>query len=290
MAKENYALIIGVVTQDTTITKNEVGDPKNAIIPITSIRRGIYDKAGNFNPEWDNPILYTEDARMIYTMQNVKKNDVVLSKCVLITKPIARKIQCPSCGEIIEDTITVTFLYPVSIMTIYHAESTSAAKEYLLNFDVAEVSNTVKMIGRLTCDPTFTEFGNRCRCNYKIAVNRKLFVAGSQKDSNVTGDLNRMREEERSDYPYVASYGEVARNDYEQLQTGSLIYIDGYLHTMAVDNKIICPSCEEEIRKRAMHMYITPYSVEYLENCKLKESTRNLNKKIEDREKEESNE
>ena len=87
---------------------------------------------------------------------------------------------------------------------------------------------------------------------YQLAVNRKLFV----KDS--------IDEEDHTDYPFVYSYGDVADKDLTILKQGTLIYLDGYLHTMVFEDEAECSECHNIFPFKYQRMNLTPYSTEYL--------------------------
>ena len=88
-------------------------------------------------------------------------------------------------------------------------------------------------------------------------MNRKYYLRGS-------ADYD-----DHSDYPYVISYNEQAQKDMKALKQGSLVYIDGYVHTMLVPFTVTCANeeCGKNFEIKTQRMSITPYSVEYLRDC-----------------------
>ena len=90
--------------------------------------------------------------------------------------------------------------------------------------------------------------------SYQIALNRKFHIK--------TQDVSQ-----KSDYPWVSSFGLQAEEDHKRIQTGSQVLISGGLQTRVVYRKIQCANCNTEIQSQDIVSEIVPYSVEYLNNC-----------------------
>ena len=267
MAKENFVFLVGQVRKEPVIKKNEDGKIVSVIFPIMTVRRKILDEAGNFAPRWDKPIILTTDPVLLEGASQIKIHDIVEVKGSIMTRNVKRKLQCPHCGQagIYDGMITVINPVYVGVRKNLDSDAEGTAEIY----KIAEISNVAKVVGRV-CSPEITMFNNdegAIGARYQIAINRKLFVTGTEP-------------EDHTDYPWVYSYGDVAETDQQALRQGSLVLLDGYVHTMKFKQNIYCsnPECGEMFDFPNQSMNITPYSCEYLENCYLPDPVvRNLN-------------
>lgn len=263
MAKENYIFIIGQACVEPNIKKDVDGTPVRASIPLTTLRREKYDRAGNFSPKWDKPVIMTANPALMKQIENIQLYDFVEVKGTITTKNYKRRTICPKCGEEKICDAMMTFISPTYINVRCHATSRTEGLPYLS--ECAEASNILKLIGRVCRDPEIYTYddGSKC-CSYPIAVNRKFYIDGS------------VDEEDHSDYPWVKSFGEQADEDIEALHVDSLVYIDGYMRTLRREQQIQCtnPECLEFYTFPNAVMEVVPYSVEYLQGCTLPESTR----------------
>jgi hypothetical protein len=285
MAKENYVYVIGQLRKEPFVVKNkDTGRPTEGAMFLTTIRRGLYDAAGNFSPRWDKPLIRTKDPRLAKKMLEFKVNDIIEAKCCIVTHHVKKIVKCPDCGTKQERESILVYLTPVSLTLRNRPEGETAATAILMDPDVAEMSNIAHVIGRV-CNEDGVRYTNdnagHTKANYQIAVNRKFMVYGSRMDRLSTDDETQ---EDRADYPWVVSYGKVADDDKKQLVQGSLIYIDGYVHTQTYKQKTICDNecCQQEFEFPCQAMQLTPYSNEYLEGCNLVDSVRNLNDRVSD--------
>lgn len=280
MAKENYVFLIGYVKKEPVFINDREGNPIEAMMPLTTIRRGPFDEAGNFAPRWDKPILRTKDPRLIKKMQTIQLHDIIETKASIVTAHAKRMITCEKCGHKEPKDVSLVYLSPISICVRQHTDSDTEGASVLLDIDVAEISNVAKIIGRV-CNEEGVKFykdeEGHAKSTYQVAVNRKFYIYGSRMDRGSTDDETQ---EDRADYPWVSSYGKVAEEDNAQIQQGSLLFIDGYIHTQAYEQKTICsnPECNHEITYKCQSFQVTPYSNEYLEGCRLVDSVRNLNR------------
>lgn len=282
MAKENYAFIIGMVADTPRILQDRSGNDSEAVIKLRTIRRGPYDRAGNFDPKYDLPMMRTRDPRIINIIDGLQVNDVIESKCNIITRHSLTSCTCPYCGTKTVRSFFLTYLNPISIAIRNRCDTETAAMHILNDVDVAENSNVLKIMGRLTNEngPRFyeNEATGKKSCIYQIAVNRRFKVYGSRNAFGIKSDGNEDEEnrsinEARSDYPWVISYDGLAEENSKYLHMGSSIYIDGYFHTRDYTKTVLCsnPECSRDFEVPAVSLTITPYSVEYLENCDIPE-------------------
>lgn len=255
MAKENYISLRGQERGQVYYVKDENGTPIQALFSLHTLRRDAYDCAGNFEPKFNMPIIVTKDPRIIQKTFEIKKNDIVEIKGSFLTGKIVKHKKCPVCGLINDYECASQVIAPQYVGVLKTGiRSDNVGLKELVNS--VEISNICKVIGRV-CSPEIktgiTERGENFT-TYQIAVNRKFFLYGTED------------EEDHTDYPYVISYGTQAELDAQTLKQGSLIYIDGYVHTMITPMEVKCANekCGEVIKVDTQRMTITPYSVEYL--------------------------
>lgn len=260
MAKENYISLRGQLRSDVKfVTDPETGEINTAMFPLLVLRRNIRDRNGYLAPKFDRPIISTSDRLMIEAATKLHHYDIVDVKGTFLTQHSKRNKQCPHCGKINVIETPIQIINPVYIGVVNdQLHDDTSGTHYLLN--CAEVSNIAKVIGRV-CTPTEeiitseTERGE-LYCRYQLAVNRKLYV----KDS--------IDEEDHSDYPLVYSYGHIASDDSQVLQQNALIYVDGYIHTMILEQDVECFDCKNVFAIKSQRMNLTPYSNEYLRDFK----------------------
>ncbi len=259
MAKENFVSLRGQLRQEVKyVVDSDTGEIKNAIFRLTVLRRDIRDRANNFSPKIDKPIISTNDPEIIRQIQKLKLQDIVEVKGVYKTRFITKRCRCPKCETVNAFDTSFPTVTPLFVGKCCELDTTTEGTNYLK--DCAEISNIVKMIGRVCIDEgdivyAETDRGDRY-AKYKIAINRKFF------------DTTAMDPDDHTDYPVVYSYNEVADQDIAMLTKGTLIYLDGYLHTMNYEADVQCCECGELFKVPMQRMNLTPYSNEYLRDYK----------------------
>lgn len=255
MAKENYISLRGQLRSETKYQYDEKGNPILAIFPLLVIRRNIIDRAGNLSLKWDRPIISTTDKAIIKEIQKMKVHDIVEVKGTFLTSHSRRTKICPYCGEINTIDTAIQIINPIYVGVIDdRLKSDTDGQNYLIQ--CAEVANIAKIIGRV-CTKTEdiyygeTEQGELYE-RYQLAVNRKLYVRDSEGD------------DDHADFPVVYSYGDIAKEDKTILKQNTLVYLDGYVHTMIYDQDFECEHCGETFSYKSQKMNLTPYSMEYL--------------------------
>ena len=238
MAKENYVLLRGQLRNEVKYITNEDGELIQAIFKLTVIRRDIRNRSGNFEPKIDHPIIMTSDKELIRICQDLKLEDIIDVRGFFKTRHVTKHKQCPHCGTVNAFEASMQVINPIYIGRCKELETNLEGMDYLKH--CAEISNTVKMIGRVCTPDDKIIFGETDRGNlfakYQIAVNRRFF------------DTDSVDEEDHSDYPVVYSYDSVAEDDRAMIQQGALIYVDGYLHTMTFDSDVQCCECGDTLK------------------------------------------
>ena len=69
---------------------------------------------------------------------------------------------------------------------------------------------------------------------------------------------------ERTDYPWVYSYGDKSIEDYQNLEKGALVFVDGALQARKFKEQYTCGVCGEEYDVRGRTLEVLSYDTEYL--------------------------
>ena len=258
MAKENYVSLRGQLRNEVKYIANESGELIQAIFKLTVLRRDIKNRAGNFEPKIDHPIIMTSDKELIRICQTLKLEDIVEIKGTFKTQHVTKHRQCPCCNTVNAFEATMQTINPIYIGRCMELDTNLEGMDQLRK--CAEISNIVKVIGRVCTPDDKIIFGETDRGNlfakYQLAVNRRFY------------DVDSVDEEDHSDYPVIYSYDSVAEEDQAMIKQGALMYVDGYLHTMTFDSDVQCCECNEPFKIKLNRMNITPYAVEYLRDYK----------------------
>lgn len=169
---------------------------------------------------------------------------------------------CASCKEKIEAAGITTFITPIYLKICERVK----CEEYPDGFDEkqsagmlrerAEVSNIVKLIGRLCRDPERIMNVKQASAQYQVAVNRKFKIREDNPDT-------------KTDFPWIKSYGPQAEEDFTALHVNSLVYVDGCIQSRPISRRVCCPHCGAENSFEEFAYEVVPYSVEYLDDCNL---------------------
>lgn len=252
MARHNNASLYGQVLKTPRIITDENGKFVRGMCPINVIR-GIRDFGNHINNlKYDCPIIMTGDPEKIAEMATWKLNDMVEVKGTITTKEVNKNTICPQCGHKNSVQGNVVFVNPI-YLSARETDLTQEEGLALLKKRV-EISNSVTVIGTLCRDvETYTNEKGLTITQYQLAINRKF----------------RLRDdaaENRTDYPWVKSYGDIGEDDSKFLHMGSVVLIDGMIQTREVSRKSVCSECGEEYPWKDNALEIVPYSVEYLQN------------------------
>lgn len=69
---------------------------------------------------------------------------------------------------------------------------------------------------------------------------------------------------ERTDYPWVYSYGDKSIEDFQNLEKGALVFIDGALQARKFKEQYVCGTCGQEYDVRGRTLEVLSYDTEYL--------------------------
>lgn len=263
MARLNNVRLYGCVAEKPQITKNADGDYVRGVMHLAVIRSTRYS-GETFGEKdrilFDWPIVLSRDPDIVKQMEKLRQYDIVQVDGMFLTKKIKKITICKVCGakNVVEGNICYVrpmFLKRKNLERDILTEK-QAVQEVIQN---REISNTIYIVGNLCHDVNyFKDLKKRVETAvYQIATDRKFYV---QEDSP----------ENRTDFPVVRSYGATAKNDSICLLTGSLILVDGFLHTREFTRKSICTSekCQQEYEWTDNTTEIIPYTNEYLAGYK----------------------
>lgn len=262
MAKANYVSLYGQVLQDPQLKINKNSEIFQGRIVVKVVRRFADE---NRKLEFSTPMIVTGSPAVATKMTTLKKGDMCFLKGVITTVNVTRSWIC-DCGYTNQPVGTYTMITPLFIQKMEGLSSefnSSRDKDQLIESEGIkllkehnEISNIVHVIGTVCNMQPFYENGNNMSFNFQIATNRRFRLIDSDPDI-------------RTDYPWVKTFGETAKEAANVLDINSTVFIDGSLYTKMVSKKCYCESCGKEHIIKELVSEIHPYSVEYLHNCNL---------------------
>lgn len=251
MAKHNNVFLYGQVMNTPKIIKDENGNYLRGMCSVKIIR-GLRDFGDNItNIKYDVPVVMTGEPEKIAIMDTWNMGDMVEVKGSITTKEVNKGTTCKACGQKNLSEGNVVFVNPVYLGVRETGVSPEEGLELLRKR--VEISNCATLIGTLCRNvETFRTNNGLQITQYQLAVNRKYRV----KDDSA---------ENRTDYPWVKSYGQIAVDDSKFLQMGAMVYVDGMIQTREVDRVTVCSNCGEQYHWKDAALEIVPYAVEYLQ-------------------------
>lgn len=253
MAIQNYVDVCAIVREAPLIRKGELSS--RATCPLMTIH-GARD---NENPTVKSHFLaITEELKSIREMSQWKKLDLVRITGFIATKETDKKVVCPNCGKINhrKDSVAtarsggnIVYVYPIYARKIGSFETKEEAYQFLS--DNAEITNRVFLIGNLVREPEHRKSCTR----FQLAINRKYCAKGAS-------DIK-----ERTDYPWIYSYGENAKKDFAALRKSSSVFVEGILRSRDYSEDYKCSECGETFSNRGSTLETVSFSSEYLLDC-----------------------
>ena len=282
MAIHNSVTMLGFVRSPARVKEDDYGGTA-AYCPV-SIVRGTRDNNDRFVAdqfEVSTPVVMSEEKDVVDKMKTWQEYDVVFVKGFIATREVEKKAQCPECGEVNtrreaavgNHTLTggnIVYVYPIYAELLFRAGSQEEAYREVKRR--AEISNVVTLVGNLTREPVhamYTDENGRgfYFTRYQVAINRKYCAKGMDEIS------------ERTDYPWIYSYGDKSEVDAKVLRTGSQILVDGAIQTRKYTEKYVCPHCGKEYNYEGKMLEILSYDTEYFLNCDFEEYEEELAEK-----------
>lgn len=265
MARHNYVRLHGQVMSEPNIQLNEDGVPVRAMFYVVVMERPNYNPDGSKTTQrYDCPIVISLNEKIIRQIAELKLYDMVDINGVLCTIRTYKQNFCTECKEKNKVEGQGVYINPIYICK-RESENMTASKGRAILKERAEISNSIDIIGNLCDDPEyFEEPGTISNCSYCVAVNRKIRI---KEDS----------EDVKTDYPWVKTFGAMAKEDSERLQKGSHVFIHGMIRTREPERMFVCQHCGSAYTAKDSVVDIVPYSVEYLSDFKKSESDNDEN-------------
>lgn len=229
------------------------GIPINGYVVVKTIRADRFIDDGNDSPiKEDYPIIFTTDPAILQEMQTWSKNDMVEIKGTFATRKINKAQTCPKCGTRVEKEGELSYINPIYAKKRAHVSNDDDAHANLV--ENREISNIAFMLGRICIEPKkIVTAKNKVIVQYPLAVNRKY--------------RNKFDEiDEKTDYPWIKEYGEMAANDLEKIHVNTIVFVDGCVQARTIKRACTCPNCKIKFEWPDKTMEIAPYSVEYVDN------------------------
>ena len=239
MARENTITIVGKMSSPVSVALNKVHETYRVAFNVETLRRNgrtDYPRINVFG-------LSEEQARKIY--DEFKIGEFVMIRGMVSTKMAKKVIKCEGCGKEYESDALVTeviaYSMPVHLQGEYEAES------------LKEFANNLHMIGAVCSEIQSRKSPSGVSMTqYQVAVNRKYHVK---------------EKEDKTDFPWIKTFGKQAEEDEKHLKLSSQVYINGAIQTREVNKTIVCDECESQIKYIENLGEIVPQDVEYLNNC-----------------------
>jgi single-strand DNA-binding protein len=239
MARENTITLVGEVSSPITVALNKVHSTYRVSFNVKTLRRNgrtDFPRVNVFG-------LTEEQARKIFN--EFKIGEYVMVRGMISTKMAKKVIKCEGCGKEYESDALVTEVIAYSMPAHLNGE-------YEAN-ELKEFANNLHMIGAV-CSEVQSRISQSgvSMTQYQVAVNRKYHVK---------------EKEDKTDFPWVKTFGRQAEEDEKDLKVSSQIYINGAIQTREVSKTIVCDECESVIKYVENLGEIVPQDVEYLNNC-----------------------
>lgn len=262
MAIHNYADVYAVVRGKPVVKTGEISS--RVMCPVSTIkgeRDQVSQKVLN-QFKYSSFYILAEDLEMVNKIVTWNELDIVRVVGFIATLETDKKVACPECGHInrrIEAVSTarsggnLVYVYPIYAEKI--ASYTEQGQAFSNLIERAEISNRVFLLGNLTRDPERHELVGKVYTRFQLAINRKYCAKG----------LSDIRE--RTDYPWIYSYGDNAEKDFIALRTGASVYIDGAIQTRRYKERYTCVECAHNFEVQGRTLEIVAYATEYLSDC-----------------------
>jgi len=235
---------------------------KGRIKTIRGVRR-FGEKTSNI--KYDNPLIYTVNPEMCQKMATWQIGDLVEIKGALTTKDINKCTNCPVCKQKNSQPGNAVYVTPIHCSVREHGLSSEEAVAKLK--DLCEISNNITLIGVVCREPQLYQTRNRSKItSYQLAVRRKF---------KILEDL----EENRTDFPWVKSFGGIGLNDAMTLKKGTYIFLDGWLQSRKFERETTCEHCGSSYKWIDWALEIIPYACEYVRNYKTIEELKDEERK-----------
>jgi len=259
MATHNQIRLVGYLKEPPKIMNINTPGAEKVICKVRTTRRDIDGYEG---PYFEDVLVFYDSQELMPKMLTLKQYDVVDIKGVVNVMTVNKRTQCPNCGTVNYKMYGASvFVYPISLIKLNSLATFVEDKDELpdeaLRKRYLEVSNQAIIIGTVVREPAMIGNERVICCKYPLGVDRKYYISTQ---SQVTAD-----------YPWIYSYHQQAESDMRHLQPGTLVMIDGFMHSRSIKCKMTCDNCQSEYEYPDYTTCFVPYSVEYLNGYKTDE-------------------
>lgn len=264
MARHNYVSVMAFVKKEPKV--KDTIDGQAGIVGLTTIMSGRdYNKATTGYQL--NSVTFcarSQEDEIVEIIKELKLYQIVQITGFIATTEKDKKAECPFCHTInrrvdacvahgkIKSGGNEIFVYPITMKIEKQCASEQEAYEYLHQNE--EDVNRVFILGNLTGAPIngVLNEGRKPYTRFQLAINRKYCPKGGNEVY------------ERTDYPWVYSYGTKALEDFQNLEKGALVFIDGALQARKFKEQYVCGNCQKEYDVRGRTLEVLSYDTEYL--------------------------
>lgn len=266
MATHNNVSLLGIVRRNPILQSNGVETVVSiAVSTIVGLRDDSFRKVtGQISVV--SFVVRTAEKEMVDALSTWKENDTVFVQGFIATKDIEKSSICPKCGNVnlridacrdARSGGNLIYVYPIYAEKIKGYSDIKEALDFLLQRQ--EIANRASLVGTLVREPLQGTIKGRDYTRFQIASNRKYCA---QTYEEVL---------ERTDYPWIYSYGEKAKLNMAALHTDSLVLVDGALQGRYYKEVYQCqnPECNCIYTEAGTTLEILAYDTEFLEHCDL---------------------
>lgn len=265
MARHNFVNVIAFVHKEPAF-KDGV-DGRSGIIGMGTIMspREKFKSTSGYQCRNVYFNMRSQEPAMVKAIGELKLNDVVEVNGFLATKEKDKSkdiTECPFCGRKMtlgealtgekRSNGTMVFVYPISIRLLEHCETEEKAHLFL-NENHEDV-NRVFLMGNLCSSPVQGTYqgGVKNYTRYQLAINRKYRPKGGTELYD------------RTDYPWVYTYQDKAKEDFINLDKGALVFVDGALQSRKYKEQAKCVYCGKDFDSHGKTLEVLSYDTEYL--------------------------
>lgn len=264
MARHNYVRVIAFVKKEPKVKKTLDGSA--GIVGLTTIMsQRDYQKATTGYQL--NSVFFcarSQEKEIVDEIEKLELLDIVEITGFIATREKDKQAECPHCGVMnkrvdacvqhgkVKSGGNEIFIYPITLNVKQKCESEQEAFEYL--HANQEDVNRVFVLGNLTGEPKHGSLqgGRKEYTRFQLAINRKYCPKGGSEIY------------ERTDYPWIYSYGDKSIEDFQNLEKGALVFVDGALQSRKFKEQYLCGNCGEEYDVPGRTLEILSYDTEYL--------------------------
>ncbi len=278
MARHNEVTLYGQVSCDPKIYSDKPGKPdakRLQVMCTIAVIRGIRDfGAKDHRIKLDNPIVLSQNQKMMKQMAKWQKGDMVFLRGTLASHDYKRKRLCKNEKCVGPDgkptllTLEDTLIFVNPIFTEVMAKQLDTVQGIKNMRARSEISNRVTIIGHASNEPEIhiTDKGQRIS-NYILEVSRKYHIKEDD-DKNV------------QDFLIMKSYGKLADMDHLRIKKKGAVFIDGAIQVREYPKVFVCPCCGTEHNITRTVTEVVPYATEYGVGCRTYEEAQEYKEQL----------